>query len=348
MKNIQLIKTSNYRLEVEEWVCDRYAICKDEVEDIFYGVECELENRFEDADIDKDLIREVAFDVVSGYAFDSLSIYNDDVVEDLHSLQHHEIDEIIEESGWIEYNGSYADFARCVVGYVKERELMNAVDNIIDQATEINFDRKDLNAVKADIIKHLETYRDAHIEGLAREAKKLQEKEYTCGSYIEAINEYICEMSYCGYMVEDTLENRRKWEAYKFYYIDLYSDKEIKQAVFNYVVEIDEANAEAEKRKLEDIKMINEKAESGEDIEELEVISNTIDRYYYDDEDYRTVYHKLQLRIEYLHTVKYIEDLKNEESSRESKIEQVAETMKAMRNSKSIEELSKFIIELMN
>ena len=126
------------------------------------------------------------------------------------------------------------------------------------------------------------------------------------------------------------------------------NDEDIKEAILNYVTEIDKANAEAEKRKLEDIKMVNEKAESGEDIKELEVISNTIDRYYYDDEDYRTAYHKLQLRIEYLHTVKYIEDLKNEESSKESKIEQVTETMKAMRNSKSIEELSRFIIELMN
>ena len=346
MKNIQLIKTSNYRLEVEDWVCDRFAICRDEVEDIFYNIECELENRFEDAEINKELISEISFDVVSEYAFESLSIYNHDIVDALHGLAHYEIDEIVEESGWIEYNGSYVDFARAVIGCLKERELLSAVENIIDQATEITFDKNDYNLVKADIINHLEIYRDIHIEGLAREAKRLQEKEHTCGSCIESINEYICEMSYCGYMVEDTLENRRKWETYKFYYIDFYSDKDIKQAVFNYVAEADEANARAEERKIKDVKMVNEKAESGEDVEELEVISNTIDRYFYNDEDYRKAYHKLQLRIEYLHTIKYIENVLN--TDEENKVEQFIETMKAMRNPQSIKLLSEAITKLLS
>lgn len=346
MKYIELVKTSNYKLEVEEWVCDRYAIHKDEVEEIFHNVECVLENRFDDADVDKDLIKEVAFDVVSEYAFESLSIYNEDVVEDLHEFQYQEIDEIVEESGWIEYNGSYADFARYVIGYVKERELMNAVNNIIDQATEINFDKNDFNAVKADIIKHLELYRDTHIEGLAREAKRLQEKENSCGGCIESINEYICGMSYCGYMVEDTLENRRKWNAYKFYYIDLYSDKEIKQAVFNYVIEADEAIARAEKRKADNIELLKMKAETEESVEEIERLIEIVENYFYDDDDYKEIFQQLHLKAEYLHTIKYIEDVLN--SGEENKIEQFIETMKAMKNPESIKLLSEAITKLLS
>lgn len=346
MKNIQLIKTSNYRLEVEDWVCDRFAICRDEIEDIFYNIECELENRFEDAEINKELISEISFEVVSEYAFECLSIYNHDIVDALHELAHYEIDEIVEESGWIEYNGSYVDFARAVIGCLKERELQHAIENIIDQATEITFDKTDYNLVKADIINHLEIYRDVHIEGLAREAKRLQEKECTCGSYIESINEYICEMSYCGYMVENTLENRRKWETYKFYYIDFYSDKDIKQAVFNYVAEVDEANARAEKMEAENLEKITEISESGEDADQIESLIKYIDGYYNNDDRFKKPYQQLHLRLEYLHTIKYIQDVLD--TDEENKVEQFIETMKAMRNPQSIKLLSEAITKLLS
>lgn len=212
-----------------------------------------------------------------------------------------------------------------------ERSKADEDLKIIFESVVVGYDEEDYNNLKMEVINIINNYQDL-------ELKELYKEFLEDGESIFVVQ----------YVIDEIIGTCREMGVYSQFIEEFENDEEIKEAILNYVTEIDKANEEHKERKAKDIKMVNEKAESGEDIEELEVISNTIDRYYYDDEDYRAVYHKLQLRIEYLHTVKYIEDLKNEESSKESKIEQVTETMKAMRNSKSIEELSKFIIELMN
>ena len=291
--------------------------------------------------------KDACYDHAGEYAESGLSIFNHDIMDDFTRLQHWEVDEIIENSGWIEYNTAdgFINVARAVLAEREIQKIDEDIEDIIPYVEIVEYDEEGREQVKKDIIKYLNNYRDLEVEKMARDYKDGRI------STIEWINEYICEINYCSYMAVGDGPYLKGWDIYKYYYIDLYLDKDIQQAVVDYVIEIDEEREAHKKRNEEETKKTVEKvlkvAEDG-DIEEVERVIGIIDKFFNSDEEYQEGYRLLHLRLEYLNTLKYIEELRAENSTKENKVEQVAETMKAMRNSKSIEELSKFIIELMN
>lgn len=347
MNNIKLINLNNLKVEVEESLLYQFDVNASDIQDMFEVVGYELENRdLEDVEVDEDYIMEVVYDNADNFACDSLSIYNDDVVEALHELKHWRIDEIIDNSGWIEYSGSYSEFARCIVAEDLKERLLEAIINILRHVNIYRYSREDFETVKADIIYHLENYRDLDLDRLCQEVVEDIDNNYCPFCKIQFINEYISTINYCSYQAVGFGKNRREWGAYNHFYIDLYRDEDIKKAIVEYVSGVKESDAKAEKMEAENLEKITEISESGEDADHIESLIKYIDDFYNKDDRFKKVYQQLHLRLEYLHTIKYIKDVL--ESDEENKVEQFIETMKAMKNPQSIKLLSEAITKLLS
>ena len=175
--------------------------------------------------------KEVCWDYTMEYVADGLSIFNHHIMEDFKRLQHWEIDEIVEDSGYIEYNpeSGFCEFARMVLVEKETQIIYNDLENIFQYIEFILIDTDDKETVKADILYHLEMYKDNYIQGLADEYKKTN--SLNC---VESINEYISTINYCSYQAVGYGENKKEWYAYKYYHVSLYLDKDIQEAIKNY------------------------------------------------------------------------------------------------------------------
>ena len=175
--------------------------------------------------------RDACYDHAGEYAESGLSIFNHDVMNDFTRLQHWEVDEIVDNSGWIEYNPAdgFAQFARAVLSEREAQKIHEDIEDIIPYIELIEYDEEGKTKVKNDIIKYLNNYRDSYIERLSEKYKK--DKSLTD---VECINEYICNINYRSSEATGGGEALKEWDIYKYYYIDLYLDKDIQKSILNY------------------------------------------------------------------------------------------------------------------
>lgn len=227
MKKITLINNS-IKFRIDEWVIDRIPMNRYEVEEFFSELTYKIEKY--DKDFTLENIQNMAYDYIYEYADECLPIYNYEIMEIFGGLDHWQIDEVVQESGWIEYNpeDGFISFAKAVISQIKAEEFGRALAVIFEEAEFIEIEREDMEEVKKDIINYLETYRDIDIERMARDYKEGRT------SSIEWINEYICTVLYCSYQAVGYGENLKGWDVYKYYYIDLYYDEDIKKAILEY------------------------------------------------------------------------------------------------------------------
>lgn len=228
MENI-IIYNNDFKIKVAEEVFKYKNYSKDDLLDFFQYAGYE----FERYNYSKDLegFKEACNDYVMEHAEDRLSIFNHHILEDFKRLDHWEIDDIVDNSGWIEYNpkDGFINFARMVIVERNAQKLYEDIEDILEHAEVVEFEREDMEKIKNDIINHLENYRDTYIEGLAEKFKN-----HNSLNAVEAINEYICEMSYCSYQAVGDEPYLKGWDIYEYYYIDLYLDKDIQKAILEY------------------------------------------------------------------------------------------------------------------
>ena len=219
MNNIITLINRNIKYTINKAVIDRLPIEVEEVEDFFESLVFRMECN--DIELTKENIEEEAVNYVYEFVDETLPIYDGEIMEMFRGLTPYEIDEAVAESGWIEYNSEvrFVDFATGVVAYIKGQELSKSIYEILQGAEYVEFDREGYEEVKKDILKFLNNYRNIYVESLAEQYKK------GFLSSIEPINHHICEMLY---------KDNYKFDLYKYYYIDFYNDKEIREAVRNY------------------------------------------------------------------------------------------------------------------
>lgn len=176
-------------------------------------------------------IKEQALECLSEFTYNQTPVYNYEIMEQFSNIDACDIDWYCENLG-LEYNPRtmhFAEFARIILAERDADVLNEDLQLIFENCEFIEFDDEDRKKIKQDIINHLKNYQDLHIEELA-EMYKTQNSL----NAVEAINEYISAINYSGWESVGDGPTLKEWDAYKYYYIDLYNDKDIQEAILNY------------------------------------------------------------------------------------------------------------------
>ena len=193
------------------------------IEEFFYDVESELENR--ELEFNLENIKECSYEYLSEFCYGVQPIYSYEIMGKFKELQQYEIESIAYNSE-ISYNPGedFSNFASCILAE-KMRDILNDdLYYIFENCEIVEYEAESRKQVKRDIINYLENNRDIYI---GRLAERYQQGDSL--TTVDCINEYICKNLYCH--DEITFEG---WDIYKYYYIDFYRDKDIQKAILNY------------------------------------------------------------------------------------------------------------------
>ena len=228
MEKITLIN-NNIKLKIEERVLENTRMPSHYILEFFEDLRHDME-RYE-IEFTFENIKEQAFEYVTEHCDNMLPVYDYEIMEKFAGYEVYEIGVICENTALgygLRYN-SFSSFARFIVAEKEAEALCEDLHLIFENCEFIEFDDKDREKVKQDIINHLKNYQDLHIEELA-EMYKTQNSL----NAVEAINEYISAINYSGWEAVGDGPTLKEWDAYKYYYIDLYNDKDIQEAILNY------------------------------------------------------------------------------------------------------------------
>ena len=228
MEKITLIN-NNIKLKIEERVLASTRMPSHYILEFFEDLRHDME-RYE-IEFTIENIKEQALECLSEFTYNQTPIYNYEIMEQFADIDVCDIDYYCENLG-LEYNPRnmyFAEFARIIIAERDADVLNEDLQLIFENCEFIEFDDKDREKVKQDIINHLKNYQDLHIEELA-EMYKTQNSL----NAVEAINEYISAINDSGWEAVGDGPTLKEWDAYKYYYIDLYNDKDIQEAILNY------------------------------------------------------------------------------------------------------------------
>lgn len=217
-----LVDNNNIKLTINEEVLDNTkCIGTQIIEDYLYNTD--------DVKSVEDL-EELLLDEIRNYITDDLTpIYYNFIRDRFNSMEVGRIEELINDYG-IEYTGDFHNFMQAVLYYEIFEEVTQDIYQIIQNIEEEKYTEEDYKEVKNDIINYLDNYCDTLIE----EQSELYRKYGGLGA-IGIINRHISEINYCSYAVVGDGENLRGWKVFTFFIDKLYHDKDIQEAVRNYM-----------------------------------------------------------------------------------------------------------------
>lgn len=225
--NITLINYRGQRMVINSEVLNNLNFdFKDFFEIVEYNMECQ------DVEFNVETIQEFSSEESIEYVQSLQPIYYNEISEAFAELTITDINNIIKESGYIEFNED-TDFGDIMSMILMYRDLTNFEAELIevfDNVEFIQFDKAGYEQVKNDILNYLDMYQDITIE---QEAERYIKRQNTT---IEGVLLYICGVCYCSYAVVGEGRPLPGWEIYQYYCNVFINDEDLKQAVKNYII----------------------------------------------------------------------------------------------------------------
>lgn len=212
-KNYITLVDGNYiKLSINKEVKNYLNYDLDFYKNIFsYEVEqIESTNRYVKMDLEdiKDFLIDAVYTEIENY----LPIYNSDIMEEFQKLHFTEIDYIVENSGWIEYNPNtgFYNFALSVL-FEAEKNKADEDLKIIFESVAVGYDEEDYNNLKMEVINIINNYQDL-------ELKELYKEFLEDGDSIFIIQ----------YIIDEIIGTCREMGVYSQFIEEFENDKEIK------------------------------------------------------------------------------------------------------------------------